>query len=464
MIGACLTRRAAARALCLAALMLGLAPLAPLAAWAQEPAAAEVDTLRLDRADTTARLVVYETERTAVEKVLAFPSSLLHWATRPVGDAVIWAERNEVAARVEDLLWNEARTFGVFPEARLGGPTFAAVGLTARHTRLFGTPRRAEASFLFSNAENLRATLSLANPAPFGPASFAAFDAAYRTDADENLFLTRRLGRRGGETSYRIEQADVRLGVGAEPHAPAGATGLGWSLSARYEWNEIGPGEDDEDEGNEGDEIPFPAGLPGAGTAQLFTAGAALLAERVRGGREGQPRTLAGGRLFAAYGLTGSLGSARFGYHRLLGEWQQFVPLPALGPYRRLVFRSRVEKLFPLPGRAVPFYKLSTLGNAEALRGFEQDRFRGEGSVLLTLEYRYPVWTTWDALVFVDGGQAFTSFAEVAPQDLNWSAGVGLRIYAGAGVSLRLDVGLGGDDVRAFSEAAPGFVQSTRRR
>ncbi len=427
----------------------------------REPAAAETDTLRADSL-AGAPLVVYETERTAVEKVLAFPSNLLHWATRPLGDAVIWAERNDVAARVEDFFWNDARTFGVFPTARLGGPTFAAVGLTARHTRLFGTPRPAEASFLFSNAENLRAGLSLTNPAPFGPASFARFDATYRTDADENLFLTRDLGASGGETSYRIEQADVRLGLGADPGGRSGRAGLGWSLFTRYEWNDIGPGEDAEEEDD--DEVAFPADLAGAGRAQLLTAGAALLAERVRGGRRGQPRTLAGSRFFAAYDVTRSLGGSSFGYHRLLGEWQQFVPLPFLGPYRRLAFRSRIEKLFPMPGQAIPFYKLSALGNAEALRGFEQDRFRGEGSVLFTLEYRYPIWTTWDALVFVDGGQAFSTFAEVAPQALRWSAGVGLRIYAGSGVSLRLDVGLGGDDVRAFSEAGPGFVQSTRRR
>lgn len=443
--------------------MLGLSLTARVAA-AQQPAAAETDTLRIARADTVERLVVYETERTAMEKVLAFPSRLLHWATRPVGDVVIWAERNEVAARVEDFFWNDARTFGVFPTARLGGPTFAAVGLTARHTRLFGTARQAEASVLFSNTENLRAGVSLMNPAPFGPASFVNFGATYFADADENLFLTPALG--GAETSYRIERLGARLGLGADPRKREGALGLGWGLVARYEWNDTGPGQDPEDDGGdekEDNEVPFPTDLAGAGSAQLFTAGAALLAERVQGGRRGQPRTLSGSRLFAAYDITSSLTGSGFGYHRLLSEWQQFVPLPALGPYRRLALRARAERLFPLPGRTVPFYKLSVLGNAEALRGFEQDRFRGEGTLLLTAEYRYPIWTTWDALLFVDAGQTFDAFGEIAPGALRWSAGFGLRIYAGSGVSLRLDVGFGGDEARAFSEAAPGFVQSVRR-
>ena len=139
------------------------------------------------------------------------------------------------------------------------------------------------------------------------------------------------------------------------------------------------------------------------------------------------------------------------------------MPLGSLGPERRLAFRSRVEKLFPTSEADVPFYQLSTLGNARTLRGLEQNRLRGEGSLLFTLEYHYPIWTTWDALLFVDTGQTFDAFDDVHARDFVWAGGLGLRVYAGSGVSLRLDVGFSRDGVRTFSSSEPSFTVSTRR-
>jgi len=164
-----------------------------------------------------------------------------------------------------------------------------------------------------------------------------------------------------------------------------------------------------------------------------------------------------------SYDFANSLSDAPLSYHRLLGEWQRFVPLPFLGPYRRLVFRARVEKLFPVPGASIPFYKLPVLGSASLLRGADQNRLRGEGTALLTLEYRYPIWKTWDALLFVDSGQAFRAFDELDPSDFRWSAGLGLRVFAGSGVSLRLDIGFSADGVRTFSKTGSSFAVGTRR-
>ncbi|PQJ34154.1 hypothetical protein BSZ35_05650 [Salinibacter sp. 10B] len=411
--------------------------------------------------DSTHTRTVYVTEQSTAEKILAVPSTLLHWTTRPIGWGVIWAERNEIPSRVEDFFWNDARTFGVFPTARLGGATSGAIGLTVRHEQLFGTRREAEARVLYSTPDNLRADAFYTNPAPFGEASFIDVATTYRLDSDENLFLTSDLGFPGlasnqRETSYRTEQVDLRLGIGANPRQRGGLSGLGWGLFARYERIDVGRGE-----GRGASR--FPVSLPGVGRTTLVSTGASLLVEQIRGGRDGRPRTLSGRRFYLSYDFTHSLNDTPLSYHRLLGEWQRIVPLPVFGPYRRLVFRTRLEQLFPVPGAAVPFYKLPVLGSADLLRGAEQNRLRGDGTVLFTLEYRYPIWKTWDALLFVDSGQAFDEVGEIAPADFRWSAGMGVRVYAGSGVSLRLDVGVSTSGVRVFSKTGSSFAIGTRR-
>ena len=110
--------------------------------------------------------------------------------------------------------------------------------------------------------------------------------------------------------------------------------------------------------------------------------------------------------------------------------------------------RARIEQVRPLfGGVAIPFYQLPRLGGQRSLRGFVSDRFQDDGSLLLTAEYRYPIWTSrypgWtgiDATFFVDTGQVFNALGEVAVNDFKVSVGGGLHLLNCRGLSARFEV------------------------
>jgi len=47
------------------------------------------------------------------------------------------------------------------------------------------------------------------------------------------------------------------------------------------------------------------------------------------------------------------------------------------------------------------------MGGADSLRGFGWNRFRDHSSVLVTVEYRYQVWSFMDVAIFADWGGVF---------------------------------------------------------
>lgn len=401
-------------------------------------------------ADSTVHFEPYETDLSWAQHILAFPSTLLHYATRPVGSFVTWAEERNLLGRRTGPFWlDDDREVGVFPAFRIGGGLGFGFGGNVTHRELFGPGHEARLSALYGNTRNYRADLTFRNPAMFGPSTFLDADLSYQADSNEPLFLD---GERPGETrtSFKENRADVYLEVGLEPRR-----GPGWSGIAEYHWVDVGQGT-----GAGAERFSELAGqLPGVGSTHLFSLGGSALLDMTRGP---QPREIAGSRLYGLYTFTAGLDET-LRYHRFRGEWQQFIPLPFPYPYRRLAFRTRLEKFFPLSGRDIPFYELSTLGNAQALRGFERNQFRDEGTLLFTLEYRYPIWDTWDALLFVDTGQAFDDFGDISTSDFRWAYGLGFRFNTSTDLSFRIDIGFTRQNWRAFATGGPNFTVTTRR-
>jgi outer membrane protein assembly factor BamA len=151
------------------------------------------------------------------------------------------------------------------------------------------------------------------------------------------------------------------------------------------------------------------------------------------------------------------LGDRNFSYHRVKAEWRQFLPLPVLAFDRRLALRLRYEKTHPHQDDLVPFYELSTLGGPDDLRGYDNDRFRDEGYLLATVEYRYPVFDILDAVVFYDTGQVFQRYNEIDPADFHHDVGAGLRVYGRGGVAGRLEAAYSPEGLRVLARVGTTF-------
>ncbi len=106
-----------------------------------------------------------------------------------------------------------------------------------------------------------------------------------------------------------------------------------------------------------------------------------------------------------------------------------------------------------------PLFESFSVGGTNTLRGYKDDRFRGENMLLLNVEYRRWLSDKLAAVGFVDVGGAYGGeFPTVVPgfsipaEDLDFDAhigvGVGLRVITPIG-PIRLDFGFGEDGSQA---------------
>lgn len=111
-------------------------------------------------------------------------------------------------------------------------------------------------------------------------------------------------------------------------------------------------------------------------------------------------------------------------------------------PRRVLAFRAR----FGTISGDVPFFEQFFMGGASSIRGYEEDRFWGNQSLLTTLEYRLPLQKALSVSAFVDYGGAWGGYGQVG--DYSQSKSANFKLGYGLGVSfrsplgpLRLDIG-----------------------
>ena len=197
----------------------------------------------------------------------------------------------------------------------------------------------------------------------------------------------------------------------------------------------------------------MPISIPGFGTTNYWTVGSWIRFDF----RDAWPRTLSGFLVKLGYQHQSDIDDNRFKFHHYSVDAQAYLPAFFLEKNRRFGVRVSLDKMEPLSGKEIPFYGLAVLGDAANLRGFDQNRFRARGSLLFNLEYRYPVWDTWDAVIFLDEGQVFDKYSDLRLDDFHWGAGFGLRFMTRTGFLLRTEIGFSRETVRALFQLKPNF-------
>ncbi|ADL13687.1 BamA/OMP85 family outer membrane protein [Acetohalobium arabaticum] len=87
------------------------------------------------------------------------------------------------------------------------------------------------------------------------------------------------------------------------------------------------------------------------------------------------------------------------------------------------------------------------IGGPQTLRGFKDDQFVGEEIMLFNAEYRIPFADNFTGVLFTDAGKAWNKDEGFDFDDINKSAGVGVRFKTPMG-QLRLDYGWQEEDSR----------------
>lgn len=375
--------------------------------------------------------------------MLAAPSYVLHGVTRPIGWGVKYLEAN-----FPELFVPRAPVRGVMPLIELGGPVGIQGGLALFHHDFFGLGHDVRLSGMLGSRDFYELELTYDIPQPLGRRTALGIESNFFTNPEARYFLAGNDSDfNRDEARHYIQQFDVSADLSYRI-----APRLSGSSVLRYQHTETKPSDE-----RLGERLPDD--LPGLGTLDLMTLHARLALDLTRGTTIAGPlRSTFGTKLIVSGDYQHDLRSDRFRTLRYAGEIQQYLPVLLFPETRRVVLRARVEKIDPVfEGEAVPFFRRLGLGGQQTLRGFVYDRFINDGFLLLNAEYRYPIWSRLDAVWFVDAGQVFTRFGDVAADRFRWSYGGGLHALSGSGLAFRFEVAGSTDGIRTLLTVTPAF-------
>ncbi|HKX27475.1 MAG TPA: BamA/TamA family outer membrane protein [Blastocatellia bacterium] len=177
------------------------------------------------------------------------------------------------------------------------------------------------------------------------------------------------------------------------------------------------------------------------------------------------------GRVATYDGLDNGIAFSDYGWNELELDGRTYVPLG--GDFTSLALRAALELKDPKGASQIPFYDQSFLGGRRYLRGFRNYRFRGNNSVLFSVEPRRTVWKRnetkgMDIFGFGDGGQVWgdnrsQSNLQILLNDQsasqNWRFGIGggMQYRMNKSTAFRVDIGHSNESNMVYFSLSRGF-------
>lgn len=386
--------------------------------------------------DTTAAFPEKKPSHTAWEKVLAFPGMVVYapfWILFQVaGGAIIINEEYAVIPKAIDLLTTADGRRGLAPmySARHG------VGISYFVKDYFNEDSRFNLTTSWGFRGRQFYQVRFRRLDILGGALTAGVRVQYSKLPDDRFYGIGIDSKESNETNYLHQQPLAEITLGKRFTRK-----LQTDLILGFEHNIIGEGRRTNSPSTT--EIFDETTLPGLQEEMTMSrAGVSILWDR----RNRAFRPSKGFHFIGAGGIIQETNDKDFGYTVAAADVEGYFDLF----YNRiLVVRAAATFTDPMPNRQIPFYKLSTLGHVETIRGFQRGRFRDRDMVLASAEYRYPVWRYLDGLFFVDGGQVSPDLIDrFSIGDWRWTFGGGFRVWGVEGTIMRLEIGFSDDGYR----------------
>ena len=373
----------------------------------------------------------YETSYSIGHHLLALPSYMLHWVSRPIGWGVIYAETN-----FPHLFEGERGDYGIFPLFESGSKVKFAAGAFLFHQHLFRENHEARLQFLYGTDSYLDSSFEYRVPVSRRYNSSLSFLADYEKNPNQRFFIA--------ENRQFYSAKDASFGI---RYNSSLSSVVRMQNSIQYRNNTV---RSSSSEIIDEEILLFPDEFKG--NYELLTIGSSFAFDF----RRGSSRKVGGSQFIAGADWINSLknSTSYLQYHL---EYHQFVPIPFLPESRRLGLKTKINKAEQLSGSEIPFFDLPTLGGSRNLRGFRNHRFRDEGFWIVTAEYRYPMWDVLDVTLFMDQGQVFTDFSDIALDKFESSYGFGVHLLSSKGLAFRAELAFSNEDTRYILTISPNF-------
>ncbi len=354
--------------------------------------------------------------------VLAVPRYALKAVFYPVRQTVRFVGDHALVERVEDVLYNDARTAAILPTFSVDSFMGPTLGVKAFHEDLAGHHEYASAEAKFGGLYKL-ATQLYFHADRFGGTRLW-LESVARFESEPGLLF------------QGIGNGTATSGAGLDPHVGAVATRfseqrllslqrVGYTFGRPAELLQVGASGifnvrdfGAKQRGSEPsiEQVYDTTGLVGfADRAATFEADLNLIVDL----RDVAGATASGGYFEAFAGRVPALGG-KYSFWHHGAELTGYIDL-----YRRsrvLVLRAVVEGVEG-DDQEIPFAELPRLGGSRRLRGYRLDRFRDEKAAVGTVEYHYPIHQYVAGSLFVDAGRVGHSYGDFF--DTRWKVGAG---------------------------------------
>ena len=373
----------------------------------------------------------YESKRSFTQSVLAFPATLFNWvATRPAGSGITYAEMN-----FPQLFAGERGDKGIYPLVEFGGETQIAYGFFLFHRDVWNAGHGAKLEVIFGSRDYNEVDFSYKVPNPFSLTGTARTKISYGNNPSIAYFGSNQLKnvqlKRYARERFEIIQeyrqkvsgtVKAKIKTAIRSVSIDGSEYTNETISVPTEWYER-------------------VGLFNAGTEWTFDYY-----------EKSGSRVVDGNRIIPGVDWHHSIDDTDYHYVNYKVELNHFLNVPLLPETRRIGLRALLERAEPISGEGVPFFEHPYLGGSDDLRGYRARRLQDRGALLLTAEYRYPIWDFADVTLFVDQGQVFKDFEDIAYNRFRTDAGFGFHLVTGGGLAFRSEF--------AFSKSTSRFIIS----
>ena len=365
-------------------------------------------------------------------RVITYPLRLL---STGVGASIEFFNESPVISQVGNLFGPRRGPFGVLMQFQAGGLSGLGGGFTAEHGSFFGASNRFRLAASTTDNGTHRVRLGLRFPSVLrGEVDFGA---GYRRRPNARYFGLGPETAEGLESYY--EQELLWTGISYRK-------GIGANLFLHGDALFSSIGTDSPDLDDDEDDLPietrFTGALPpGFGMSSSgITIGASLTHLTVT--ETGRPTRGGSRRLRATYFAGTGADNSTFWTYRM--DVQQF--LQTWYPYHVLALRAHASWIDQVGTTPVPFQRLMTNDDPDLMRGFEDFRWRDKGMVVLSAEYRWPLWVMnhpdalgLDIYLHSDVGQVFSDLDQINRDNLTFSWGAGIRMLSAGGFVFRIE-------------------------
>ncbi len=416
------------------------------------PAAPQAGAPRPDAADGVVDPAPPKQRWRIVPRVIFFvPRYALDIALHPIRLGLIALDKYALPERVEEVVFNDERTFGVWPVLFVETGFGANAGLHLLHRNLFGHGERLRLRAgwggidrqIYSASvdtgdllgDNVR--ISLGGTFRISPSLlfFGIGDRPLRDvpELEPDQMLARRFDPFATSAQVRYRR-DIALGALRVRLALSRHTVF--EFGHTFKWARYAGGSD-------GDSLPAiydTTRLPGwqrrPFDAYIETA-IAYDDLRTTAPLVSTATPSTGWRLRAYGGFTEGLQNSPSHYGTAGIDVQRYIDLYAGN--RVLVFRVQADHVF---GRRdqIPFADYPTIGGPQFLRGYLRDRFRDRFTTLASVEYIYPILARASGFLFVDAGRVWSDLLAVRPRVPHFGFGGGIQIHTPTAYIMRLQL------------------------